>query len=89
MRMLKPKFFLVFLFLLEFLNVQAQELQSPNGKFVMYFGLLNDGTPTYQLTYLNKEIIKKSKLGLELQNDSKSLLNDFTVVKTTPSTAHH
>ncbi|MCO6161336.1 glycoside hydrolase family 97 protein [Flavobacterium sp. NRK F7] len=77
---------LLILVALSFFNVQAQELQSPNGKFVMYFGLLNDGTPTYQLNYLNKEIIKKSKLGLELQNDSKSLLNDFTIVKTTPST---
>ncbi|MFT7252504.1 MAG: hypothetical protein ACI9FW_002266, partial [Flavobacterium sp.] len=58
----------------------AQEFKSPNGNFTMKFSLLNDGTPTYQLYYLNKEVIKTSKLGLELKNDVKSLLNDFKVV---------
>ena len=48
---------LLILVALSFLNVQAQELKSPNGKFVMHFALLNDGTPAYQLNYLNKEII--------------------------------
>ena len=46
----------------------------------MIFALENDGTPTYQLFMKNKEIIKKSKLGLELQKDKKSLLNDFKLV---------
>lgn len=64
----------------------AQEFKSPNGNFTMKFSLLNDGTPTYQLSYLNKEVIKTSKLGLELKNDAKSLLNDFKVVSATPST---
>lgn len=57
----------------------AQELKSPNGNFVMKFALANDGTPTYTLHYKGKVIIKSSKLGLELKNDSKSLLNDFVV----------
>lgn len=52
----------------------------------MKFSLLSDGTPTYQLSYLNKEVIKTSKLGLELKNDKKSLLNDFKVVSAVPST---
>lgn len=59
--------------------VDAQELKSPNGNFTMNFSLLNDGTPTYKLSYKNKEVIKPSKLGLELKNDKKSLLNDFIV----------
>ena len=46
----------------------------------MIFTLEKDGTPTYQLFLKNKEIIKKSKLGLELQKDSKSLINDFKLV---------
>jgi hypothetical protein len=46
----------------------------------MVFAIENDGTPTYQLFMKNKEIIKKSKLGLELQKDKKSLLNDFKLV---------
>ncbi|PSG90938.1 glycoside hydrolase family 97 protein [Aurantibacter aestuarii] len=64
----------------------AQEFKSPNGNFLMKFSLLSDGTPTYQLSYLNKEVVKSSKLGLELKNDKKSLLNDFKVVSATPST---
>ena len=61
-------------------GMNAQELKSPNGNFKMIFTLENDGTPTYQLFMKNKEIIKKSKLGLELQKDKKSLLNDFKLV---------
>lgn len=61
-------------------GLNAQELKSPNGNFKMIFALENDGTPTYQLFMKNKEIIKKSKLGLELQKDKKSLLNDFKLV---------
>ncbi|CCG52214.1 Glycoside hydrolase group 97 family protein precursor, putative alpha-glucosidase [Flavobacterium indicum GPTSA100-9 = DSM 17447] len=66
-------------------GLKAQELQSPNGSFKVVFTLENDGTPTYQLFLKNKEIIKKSKLGLELQNESKSLLNDFKVVQQSTS----
>ena len=57
----------------------AQQLKSPNGNFTMDFSLLQDGTPTYKLTLKGKEVIKMSKLGLELKNDKKSLLNDFVV----------
>ncbi len=66
--------------------VEAQQLKSPEGKFVMEFSLQNDGTPTYNLKYKNKEVVKTSKLGLELKDDKKSLLNDFTVVDTKTST---
>ncbi len=65
----------------------AQELRSPNGKFTMVFSLQNDGTPTYQLSYKEKIVIKPSDLGLELKNDKKSLLNDFTVTDT-KTTSH-
>ena len=77
---------LITVLLVSFFGANAQNLKSPNGSFEMKFSLLNDGTPTYQLNYLNKEIIKTSKLGLELKNDPKSLLNDFKVISTTPST---
>ncbi len=63
----------------------AQELRSPDGKFVMIFSLQNQGTPTYQLTYKNKVVIKSSALGLELKNDTTSLLNGFTVTNTETS----
>lgn len=70
----------VFVMVFSIFGMNAQELKSPNGNFKMVFALENDGTPTYQLFMKNKEIIKKSKLGLELQKDKKSLLNDFTLV---------
>jgi hypothetical protein len=76
---MKKNILLLFAFLLAVNCVDAQELKSPNGNFIMNFSLLNDGTPTYKLTYKNKEVIKQSKLGLELKNDKKSLLNDFLV----------
>jgi hypothetical protein len=65
---------------LQFAN--AQQLKSPNGKFTMDFTLQKDGTPSYSLNYKDKTVIKPSKLGLELKNDKKSLLNDFTVIDT-------
>lgn len=64
----------------------AQDLKSPNGNLVMQFALAKDGTPTYALTYKNKAVIKTSKLGLELKNDKKSLLNDFTIADKKTST---
>ena len=72
------KYFVAFLVgVTSFFHSFSQELKSPNGNFKLVFALENDGTPTYQLFMKNKEIIKKSKLGLELQKDKKSLLNDF------------
>jgi len=67
-------------------GASAQEFQSPNGNFKMSFSLGNDGTPMYQLFLKNKEVIKKSKLGLELQKDKKSLVNDFKVIDSKEST---
>ena len=70
----------VFVMVFSIFGMNAQELKSPNGNFKMVFALEQDGTPTYQLFMNNKEIIKKSKLGLALQKDKKSLLNDFELV---------
>lgn len=77
---MKNYFVSVFVMIFSIFGMNAQELKSPNGIFKMIFALENDGTPTYQLFMNNKEIIKKSKLGLELQKDKKSLLNDFKLV---------
>lgn len=71
----------VIIALVSVLGISAQELKSPNGNFKMVFALTNDGTPSYQLFYQNKEVVKPSKLGLELQKDAKSLLNDFKIVE--------
>lgn len=63
-------------------SANSQQLKSPNGKFIMEFSLQKDRTPSYSLNYKDKTVIKPSKLGLELKNDKKSLLNDFTVIDT-------
>ena len=85
----KMKTLLLLILMVLILNMVAigQELRSPDGKFVMAFLLQNDGTPLYQLAYKGKAVIKQSTLGLELKNDSKSLLNDFTITNT--ETASH
>ena len=76
----------LFVLLIAFNSSTAQELKSPNGQFSMTFSLLQDGTPTYALSYKNKPIIKSSKLGFELKNDKNSLLNGFVVLNSTTAT---
>lgn len=61
----------------------AQELKSPDGNLTMKFSLLQDGTPTYTLHYKTKEVIRQSKLGLELKDDKRSLLSGFSLGGTT------
>jgi alpha-glucosidase len=48
----------------------AQELKSPNGQLSMNFSLSSDGSPIYSLSYKGKEVIKPSKLGLELTGNA-------------------
>lgn len=66
--------------------VKAQQLKSPNGNITMSFALNANGTPTYSLQYKQKDVVKTSKLGLELKDDKKSLLSDFTIADTQTST---
>ncbi|GEC78992.1 glycoside hydrolase family 97 protein [Flavobacterium aquatile] len=81
------KLFLASFILFAFSSIAtAQQLKSPQGEFEMNFSLTSDGTPTYSLKYKNKEVVKTSKLGLELKNDKKSLLNDFTIVDSKTAT---
>jgi glucan 1,4-alpha-glucosidase len=63
----------------------AQTITSPNGDLEMEFSLIEQGTPSYKLTYKNKEVIKPSTLGLELKDDEHSLLNNFRVLETEES----
>ncbi|MDB4273820.1 glycoside hydrolase family 97 protein [Algibacter sp.] len=84
---MKFLYILSFTVLLAFFNLaNSQELKSPNSELTMKFSLENDGTPTYELSYKNKDVIKPSHLGLELKDDEKSLLNDFAILKTENST---
>ena len=48
-------------------TANAQRLTSPDGNLVMDFSLNPEGTPTYELSFKGKAVIKPSKLGLELK----------------------
>ena len=80
------KFILLVLMTYAFGMVKAQQLKSPDGKQVMTFALQSGGVPSYALAYKDKAVVKTSKLGLELKNDKKSLLNDFTIADTKTAT---
>jgi hypothetical protein len=67
-------------------QLNAQELKSPNGELAMQFLLDSDGAPTYKLSYKNNAVVKQSRLGLELKDDKKSLVNDFTISNTETAT---
>ncbi len=57
----------------------GQTLTSPDGDLLMTFSLQEDGTPTYQLSFRDAEVIKSSHLGFDLKNDEMDLMEDFKV----------
>lgn len=59
--------FFVFLACLGF-QVNAQQLRSPNGNFIMDFALTPNGEPSYELRYKGKSVINPSRLGLALKS---------------------
>ena len=61
---MKHRNFLLALLLLP-LMAMAQEIKSPNGNMVLNF-TLEQGRPTYTLSYKGKEVVRPSHLGLEL-----------------------
>jgi len=80
------KFLLAALFLISsLLATQAQTITSPDKNLTLTFGLKENGVPTYQLTYKQKQVIKTSKLGVETK-DVPSFLNGFTITKTEQAT---
>ena len=52
-------------FIFPFLGAHAQTVTSPDGRVAVKF-YLQDGRPTYEMTYKQKEVIRPSHLGLEL-----------------------
>lgn len=60
----------------------AQELKSPDGQLKMNFRIADNGTPTYQFFYKGKEVIKPSKMGIELEgNTTKMEFGDEADIK--------
>ena len=64
---MKHKNILLTLLLLP-LAAMATEVKSPNGNIVLNF-TLDEGRPTYTLSYKGKEVVRPSHLGLELAKD--------------------
>ena len=60
-------------------QVFAQQLKSPNGNLILEFKLTDDGSPTYQLSYKDKPVVKPSHLGFTLK-DQDDLVDGFTMV---------
>ena len=82
---MKKFFFSAALLIASALSMGAVEtLNSPDGKLSVNFDLTADGTPTYNLVYNGKEVVATSRRGLELKK-GKSLLTDFSLVRTTRS----
>lgn len=89
--MKKSIFLLLVTFYWSGITAQAQQIKSPNGELALKFELSQDGTPTYGLKFKNRDVIKTSKLGLELKlkpdeeasmKGLADLCNNFEVVDT-------
>ena len=66
-------------------SVKAESITSPDGQLKLNFSVNMQGEPVYELSYKGKEVIKPSKLGLELKNDP-GLMNGFTLADIKTST---
>lgn len=77
MRRLFASLFLVLLYIISY----SQDLQSPDKQLQLHFSLVEKGTPAYSLTYKGKDVLRTSKLGLQLVNDT-SLLQGFVISDT-------
>ena len=70
------------------LSAMATEVKSPNGNIVLNFTVEN-GRPTYTLSYKGREVVRPSHLGLELAKDKhasmgmdeRDLMDDFVLDK--------
>ena len=79
------KIFVAAMAMMMALTVSAIEQKSPNGNIVLNVELNEQGTPVYQVSYKGQEIVKPSKLGIEL-NEENSLMDQFRINKTSTST---
>lgn len=59
----------------------AQTLKSPDGNLRFSFSVTQTGEPVYQLSYKNKAVIKQSKLGIDIK-DQTPMLNGFKITRT-------
>ena len=78
MKKLTFKLACFFLSLLVSSVAMAESITSPNGLLKLNVSVNEKGEPVYELSYKGKEVIKPSKLGLELKDDP-GLIDGFTL----------
>ena len=72
--------FLFYLLLsLLFQQLSAQTCLSPDGQTSIYFSLSSSGQPQYEMKLGENTVIRTSRLGFELKNDT-DLMSDFGVI---------
>ncbi|MDO4180336.1 MAG: glycoside hydrolase family 97 protein [Bacteroidales bacterium] len=74
---IKKKLSLIAFLCLSLAANAQQKLTSPDGNLEMTFRLNEEGAPMYELVYKQKEVIKPSKLGLELKKEDADAKTDF------------
>ena len=85
MKTLTSKMAFILLALLMSTAAMAESITSPNGLLKLNFSVNAQGEPVYELSYKDKDVIKPSKLGLELKDDP-GLMNGFTLTDAKTST---
>lgn len=73
-------FLITFLLALVFQNNYSQQISSPDGKIKLNIKLSDQNQLVYNLNLNGKEIIKDSKLGIDLV-DQPDFINDFVIYK--------
>ncbi len=73
------QFFFCLLLSLLFLQLSAQTCLSPDGQTSIYFSLSSSGQPQYEMKLGETTVLRTSRLGFELKNDT-DLMSDFGVV---------
>jgi hypothetical protein len=73
------QFFFYLLLSLLFQQLSAQTCLSPDGQTSIYFSLSSSGQPQYEMKLGETTVIRTSRLGFELKNDT-DLMSDFGVI---------
>lgn len=63
----------------------AQQVQSPSKNISLDFSLTDQDQPVYQITYKGKTIVKPSKMGISLKEQT-ALTSNFSITKTEQKT---
>jgi glucan 1,4-alpha-glucosidase len=69
---------ILFIFIFSIQVSLSQQIQSPNKNFTLTFKLTDLGEPLYKLEFKSKDVIKTSRLGLELK-DKFPFTKDFLI----------